>query len=134
MRRSDEALKQHTTYCERQQLPLFQGRRVALLADREQFYFPAQRRLSSENYIVLFRLSLSHVHDTTNAITLLHDIKRLVDVLKSLAVRDELIDLQLALQIIINQVWKLAAAFNTAESTALPDAPSDKLECYGECQ
>ena len=78
----------------------------------------------------MYNLSLSHINDATNAIALLHVIKSSSNVIQRLAVGDELIDLQLAVQIIINQVGKLGAAFDTAECTALPDTAGDKLECF----
>jgi hypothetical protein len=61
---------------------------------------------------------------------LLHDIKSLVNILQSLAVGNELINLELALQVVINQVWKLRAAFDSTKGTTTPDTASDKLECW----
>lgn len=44
--------------------------------------------------------------------------------------RDELIDLQLALQVVINKVRQLAATLYTTESASPPDTSGDELERY----
>jgi hypothetical protein len=78
-----------------------------------------------------------HVDNATNAVSLLHEVERGINLIQSLAVGDELIDLQLALQVVIYQVGKLAAAFDTTEGTALPDTAGNELECcsrYKEIQ
>lgn len=43
---------------------------------------------------------------------------------------DELVDHQLAAQIVVHQVWELAAALDAAERAALPHTSGDQLECY----
>jgi hypothetical protein len=78
------------------------------------------------------RLKLAHVNDATNAVTRVHIVEGLVDSAKRLAVSDELIDLQLAGHVIINEVGKLGAALDATESAALPHTTSDKLECWKE--
>lgn len=60
-----------------------------------------------------------HVHYAANAVTLLHNLKRLVHLLQRLAVRDELVDLQLACHVVIHQVRELGAAFDSSKSTSL---------------
>jgi hypothetical protein len=64
-------------------------------------------------------LSVLHVHDTSDAISLLHILKRIIDVFKGLAVRDELVHLELALHVVVNQVGQLGAAFDSAKGTSL---------------
>lgn len=77
---------------------------------------------------------LTHVHDATDTITLLHGIEGLVDAIQVLAVRDELVDLELAVEIVVDEIGQLAAALDASECAALPDATGDELECYGfEC-
>lgn len=44
--------------------------------------------------------------------------------------RDELVNLEVAFQVVINQTWKLGAAFDTAESASFPYTTCDELECY----
>jgi hypothetical protein len=64
-------------------------------------------------------LLLSHVNNTANAITLLHIVESLVNVCEWLPVSDKFINLQLALQVIIDQVRELAATLNSAKGTSL---------------
>lgn len=42
--------------------------------------------------------------------------------------RDELINLEFALQVVVNKAGKLGAALDTTESGALPDTAGDELE------
>lgn len=44
--------------------------------------------------------------------------------------RDELVDLQLALHVVVNQIRELSAAFDAAEGAAFPDTAGDELECW----
>lgn len=44
--------------------------------------------------------------------------------------RDELIDLQLAVQVVVNKVRKLATALDTTKSASPPDTSGNQLECY----
>lgn len=76
---------------------------------------PSDPLLESREYYI----SIFHVHDAANAVTLLHVFKCLVDVFKGLAVGDELVHLQLALHVVINQVRKLGAAFDAPKGTSL---------------
>jgi hypothetical protein len=45
-----------------------------------------------------------------------------------LSVGDELVDLELAVHVVVNEVGKLGATLNTTEGTSLPDTASDELE------
>jgi hypothetical protein len=49
----------------------------------------------------------------------------LVDILQCLSVRNEFINLELALHVVVDQIWELAAALDAPESTSSPDAASD---------
>jgi hypothetical protein len=72
-------------------------------------------------------LLLSHVNDTANAISLLHCLKSRIYLWKRLSVSDELIYLELALHVIVNQVWELGAALNSAKSASLENASSENF-------
>ena len=74
-------------------------------------------------------LILLHVQHGADAVALLHDLEGLVDLGERLAVRDELVDLEAALEVVLDQVGQLAAALDAAEGAALPDAARDELEC-----
>jgi hypothetical protein len=61
---------------------------------------------------------------------LLHRLKGVVDLGEGLAMRNELVNLELALKVIINETGQLGAALDATESGALPDTTGDKLEGY----
>jgi len=46
-----------------------------------------------------------------------------------LPVRNELVDLELAVHVIVYETWKLCPTLDTAKGAAFPYAPSYKLEC-----
>ena len=71
-----------------------------------------------------------HVHHTADAVSRLHVRESLVDATQGLPVRDELVHLQLTGQVVVYEVWQLRASLDASESTALPDAACDELECY----
>lgn len=77
----------------------------------------------------LIALHLSHIEDSPNAVALLHNLKSVVDLAQLLPVRDELIDLELALEVILDKVRQLRTALDTAERAALPLTTRHKLEC-----
>jgi hypothetical protein len=66
-----------------------------------------------------FILWIYHVHYTANAVALLHGVKGLVDLVEWLSVGDELVDLQLALQIVIHQTRQLGTPFDASKRTPL---------------
>ena len=77
-----------------------------------------------------FNLStFPHIHHTAYTIPRLHIRKRLIDTVQRLAMRDELVDFEFARHVIVDEVRKLAAAFDASECTALPYAAGDELEC-----
>jgi hypothetical protein len=45
-------------------------------------------------------------------------------------VRNELVNLELSIQVVIYETGELCAALDTAEGATFPDAAGDKLECY----
>lgn len=63
----------------------------------------------------------------------MHIVESLVDAGQILAMRDELIDLELAVLIIRNELAHLRATLDTAESAAFPHTACDKLEGCKRC-
>jgi len=47
-----------------------------------------------------------------------------------LAVSDELVDLEFAGHVVVDETGKLRATLDTAEGAALPSATGDELECW----
>jgi len=86
---------------------------------------------SSEGLGPLFRaaLLLQHIHHCPDAVARLHDLKSRVDLGQLLAVRDELVDLESALEVVADKTRQLRTALDTAEGAALPDTTSHQLEC-----
>ena len=64
-------------------------------------------------------LYLPHVNNATDTVALLHGLESLIDAIEVLSVSDELINLQLAVHVIIDQVGKLRTALDTSECTSL---------------
>lgn len=75
-----------------------------------------------------YNLNFPHVDHTSDAISGLHILKRSIDLVQWLPVRDEFIHLQLVGHVVVDQVRELRAAFDTAESAPLPYTAGDKLE------
>jgi hypothetical protein len=75
---------------------------------------------------------LAHVDDAANAVAGLHVAKGLVDLVEGLAVRDELVDLEVALHVVGDEAGQLRAALDTAEGAAFPYAACDELEGWEE--
>lgn len=75
-------------------------------------------------------LDLPHVNHASNAITSVHVVEGLVDAREVLSVGDELVDLQLAAHVVVDEAAHLTATLDTAESAALPHAAGDELECW----
>lgn len=78
-------------------------------------------------------MHLLHVDDATDTVTLLHLIEGGVDAVQRLAVSDELVHLELAVEVVVDETRKLCATLDTTEGTSLPDTTSDELECYDMC-
>ena len=71
----------------------------------------------------------SHIHHTPDAIPRLHILKRSVDLIQRLPMRDELVHLELARHVIVHQIRELRAALDAAKSAPFPHAAGDELEC-----
>lgn len=78
---------------------------------------------------VVRALHFPHIHHTPDAIPGLHILKRSIDLIQRLPVRDELVDLQQAVQVVVHQGRELRAAFDAAERASFPHAAGDELEC-----
>ena len=78
----------------------------------------------------LFKSIFPHIDNASDTISGLHVLKSLRDVLQRLAMRNELVDLEFALHVIVYQCRQLGPALDTAESTSFPYTTRDKLECY----
>jgi hypothetical protein len=75
---------------------------------------------------------LAHVDDAANAVAGLHVAKGLVDLVEGLAVRDELVDLEVTLHVVGDEAGQLRAALDAAEGAAFPYAARDELEGWEE--
>jgi len=74
---------------------------------------------------------LAHVDNTTNAVSSLHIGEGLVHLVERLTVGDEFVNLEVAVQVVINETRQLGAALDTTERTAFPYTACDKLEGAG---
>lgn len=77
---------------------------------------------------VLSDSDLPHVDDATDAVTRFHVLEGLIDLGQGLAVSNELVDLELAVEVVLDEAGKLAAALDAAERTSLPHTAGDQLE------
>lgn len=59
----------------------------------------------------------------------MHIVESIVDATQVLAMSNELVDLELAAHVVVDETTHLAAALDTTKSTALPYAAGDELEC-----
>jgi hypothetical protein len=71
---------------------------------------------------------LAHINNAANAVPSLHIRERLVNLIQRLPVRNEFIDLQVAVHIIVHQPRQLRAALDTAKRAALPHTSGNELE------
>lgn len=72
---------------------------------------------------------LTHVHNRTDAVATLHHLEGVVYLAQRLAVRDELVDLELAVEVVADQARQLRAALDAAEGASAPDTAGYQLEC-----
>lgn len=47
--------------------------------------------------------------------------------------RDEFVDLEIAVHVVGDKAGELGAALDTAEGASLPDTAGDELECCEDC-
>jgi len=75
-------------------------------------------------------LDLSHIHNASNTVSLLHDLEGTVDLGQWLPMCDEFINLQFSGHVVVNQIGKLGAPLYTTESATFPYTAGDELECF----
>jgi hypothetical protein len=64
-----------------------------------------------------------------------HIVESIIDAAQVLAMSDELVNLELAVHVIVDEAAHLAATLDASESATLPDTAGDELECYeNQCQ
>jgi hypothetical protein len=78
--------------------------------------------------LIVRLVALAHVDDAADAVTCLHVLEGGVDLVERLSVGDELVDLELAGHIVVDEVRKLSTSLDTTEGTSLPDTTGDELE------
>lgn len=74
-------------------------------------------------------LQHSHVHNSADAVSRLHDLEGLVDTRQRLAVGDKLVHPELAVEVVLDKAGQLRAALDAAKGAAFPDTAGDELEC-----
>lgn len=85
-----------------------------------------------KSYFTSVAFYLFHVDNATNTVTLLHLVEGAVDSTQRLAVSNELVHLELAVQVVVHQTGQLGAALDATEGTSLPDTTGNQLECCEE--
>ena len=85
-----------------------------------------------KSYFTSVAFYLFHVDNATNTVTLLHLVEGAVDSTQRLAVSNELVHLELAVQVVVHKARQLGAALDATEGTSLPDTTGNKLECCEE--
>lgn len=84
------------------------------------------------SYFTSVAFYLFHVDNATNTVTLLHLVEGAVDSTQRLAVSNELVHLELAVQVVVHKARQLGAALDATKGTSLPDTTGNKLECCEE--
>lgn len=72
---------------------------------------------------------VGHGDNATDAVASLHVAKGLVDPVERLSVSDELVDLELAGHVVVDEVGELSATLDTTKGATLPHTSGDELEC-----
>ncbi len=101
---------------------------MLLLCQRSKISIRASNHAFRKQFSTLI-LQLPHVHDASNAIPSLHIVECLVDLGQWLPVRNEFVDLELTVHVIVHKTWKLRPTLDAAKGTAFPYTTSYKLEC-----
>lgn len=73
-------------------------------------------------------LHLLHINNAPDAVTSVHVVESTVNTAQVLAVSNELVDLELAGHVVIDETGELSAAFDASEGAAFPAASGDELE------
>lgn len=85
---------------------------------------------SAAGRLALPRQLLAHVDDTADAVAGLHVVEGAVDLVERLAVRDELVHLELARHVVVHEPRQLRPPLDAAKRAAAPRAPRHELECW----
>lgn len=103
---------------------------VASAYQQSSFVKPIFQHLFSNSPIRHWQslLLIRHANNTTNAVTSLHVTKGLVDVFERLSVGDELVHLELACHVVVDEIGKLSTALDATKGATLPHTPGDELE------
>jgi hypothetical protein len=76
-------------------------------------------------------LELRHVDNATDAVSAVHVVKALVDLLEVSLVGDELVDPESTLEVVLDDTGDLASALDSSKGGSSPDSASDELERSG---
>src|SRR5690606_20266233 len=74
------------------------------------------------------RISSSVDDDTADRLSLAHEVEALIDALERQGVGDEVVDVDLALHVPVDDLRHVGAPARAAEGRALPDPAGDELE------
>src|SRR5262249_5726439 len=75
------------------------------------------------------KLRKRSIHDDApDALALMHQVEAFVDVRKRHGVRDQRVDLDLAVHVPVDDLWYVGTPPRAAKRGALPDPPRDQLE------
>src|SRR5687768_17990709 len=89
----------------------------------------AGAQCSTPRYRCSWSLTAQSVHHhRTDRLAALHQLEAVVDVLELEPVRDQRVDLNLAVHVPVDDLRHVAAAARAAESGAFPHAPGHELE------
>src|SRR6185369_2174282 len=77
---------------------------------------------------VVAPLFTSVSHHRTDRLTFVHQVERIVDLVERHHVRDQTVDIDLAVHVPVHDLRHVGAAARTAECRALPHAPGHELE------
>jgi hypothetical protein len=91
--------------------------------------YSKQARFDERSSFTYGKRLVLHVYNTANTVTLLHQVEGIVDLVEGFTVGDELINLELAVHVVVNEVRKLGAALDATKGAAFPYTARDQLEC-----
>src|SRR5699024_10949171 len=74
---------------------------------------------------------LIKMNNGTNTLAFVHQVKRVIDVIKPHGVGTEIVKPELALHVALNKAWQLSTALHTTKRRAFPDPPGNQLEGTG---
>src|SRR6185369_8991884 len=99
--------------------------RSALEVGRPCFHAAVDRRMNCDSHV---SLPSSKQYDAANGFARMHEIESLVDVGERHRVRDQIVDVDLAVHVPVDDLRHIGAAARSAERGAFPHAPGYQLE------